>query len=206
MLEKTMSCRNTTIGYVDLEAYLARPRNAAGVARIDEIFFVSSAVQQFSGAAERAAFRERWLGRYLLVDAEHAFIAIDRDRDTIVGYVIGSIADPARQPRFADLASVGAFSAASARFPAHLHINIDPAYRNRGIGERLIDAFGTHAQACGAVGMHVVTSAASRNVRFYRRCGFEEIARLPSGGGDKVFLGRGFPASAAPAIKSRAGR
>ena len=185
---------------IEIEAYLAHPRSPAEIERIGRIFFASSATQQFSGAAERAAFRERWLSRYLLVDAAHAFLAVDGATRDIVGYVIGTIDDLARLARFADLASARAFAAASALYPAHLHINVDAAARNLGAGARLIEAFASHAAAHGAAGMHVVTGAASRNVRFYRRCGFDEVARLPSGGGDKVFLARGFQATVTPAI------
>ncbi len=72
---------------VIIEPYLMRPRTQRQLADLDHVFFTSSATQQFSGAAERAAFRERWLGRYLLADATHAFVAIEADR--VVGYVIG---------------------------------------------------------------------------------------------------------------------
>ena len=33
--------------------------------RVEQIFFTSSAVQQFTDDAQRARFRARWLGRYL---------------------------------------------------------------------------------------------------------------------------------------------
>ena len=42
----------------------------------------------------------------------------------------------------------------------------------------------------GAPGMHVVTSANSRNVAFYARNGFAEIVRASVGGRELVFLGR----------------
>jgi GNAT superfamily N-acetyltransferase len=176
---------------VIVEPYGVRPCSQARQGDLDRIFFTSSATQQFSGPAERAAFRERWLGRYLRVDPGHAFVAIDGG-DRIVGYVIGCIDDIARLARFADLASARQFSGASARYPAHLHINVDEGARSLGIGARLIEAFAAHCVAHGAPGMHVVTGASSRNVRFYARCGFAEVARIGSGGGDKVFLARDF--------------
>lgn len=185
---------------VNIEPWLARPRSGRDFADLDHIFFAASATQQFSGGAERAAFRERWLGRYLLVDATHAFVAVRAGR--VVGYVIGSIEDVARAPRFADLASARQFADVSARYPAHLHVNVDEACRSLGIGARLIEAFAAHVEALGVAGMHVVTGGASRNVRFYARCGFHEAARIPSGGGDKVFLARDFPTASTAAIKA----
>lgn len=186
---------------VAVEAWLARPRGAADVAALEAIFFSSSGTQQFSGPAERASFRERWLGRYLLADATHVFVAVTPTAG-IVGYVIGSLDDIGRLARFADLASARQFAEASARYPAHLHINVAADHRSSGIGARLIEVFAAHAAMRGACGMHVVTSAASRNVRFYQRCGFHEAARIASSGGDKVLLARGFQGSAAAAIKS----
>jgi hypothetical protein len=38
--------------------------------------------------------------------------------------------------------------------------------------------------------MHLVTAAGARNVRFYERCGFREVARLPWKGAELLFLGR----------------
>ena len=184
---------------IDIEPYLSRPRTAAQVATLERIFFNASATQQFSGPAARAAFRERWLGRYLLADPTHALVAVGGD-DRLVGYVIGAIDDIGRLARFADIASARRFAHVSARYPAHLHINVDETVRGHGVGARLIEAFAAHAAALGAPGAHVVTSAASRNVRFYARCGFHEVARIRSGGGDMVFLGRAFRSTDTPAI------
>jgi GNAT superfamily N-acetyltransferase len=176
---------------ITIRPYAAKPLTAAQAAQLDDIFFSSSATQAFDHAAERAAFRERWLGRYLLVDAAHAFLALDHD-ERLVGYVIGSIEDLARLSRFADIASARTFAELSAIYPAHLHINLAEAARNQGTGTRLIAAFTAHATAHGVSGMHVVTSPASRNVSFYTRCGFHEAGRANPKGRDIVFLARAF--------------
>ena len=83
-----------------------------------------------------------------------------------------------------------AFADAAWEYPAHLHLNLAPQFRDRGIGGRLIAAFATDALFAGAPGMHVVTSADSRNVGFYARNGFAEIVRASVGGRELVFLGR----------------
>jgi GNAT superfamily N-acetyltransferase len=69
-------------------------------------------------------------------------------------------------------------------------VNLAPQFRSRGIGTRLIGAFAVDALRAGATGMHVVTSADSRNVRFYTRNGFAEVARAAVDGRELVFLGR----------------
>ena len=48
------------------------PGRASEISGIETIFFASSNVEQFDDAAERAAFRERWLGRYLDHWPEHS--------------------------------------------------------------------------------------------------------------------------------------
>lgn len=159
------------------------------LAEIDHVFFSSSATQEFASPADRAVFRERWLGRYLLGDAAHAFVAMGAG-DRIVGYVVGTIEDPARDPRFGDISTTRTFAAASSRYPAHLHINVAQEMRGRGLGAQLIEVFAAHASTYSAPGLHVITNAASRNVRFYERCGFDEIDRVTIGANEIVFLGR----------------
>jgi GNAT superfamily N-acetyltransferase len=181
-----------TANTIRICGFLDRAWSPEQLAAIDEIFFTSSATQSFASPTERTAFRERWLGRYLSGDASHAFVAVD-EHDRIVGYVVGTITDLAFDPRFTDLSTTRAFATSSARYPAHLHINVAPGMRGQGLGARLIEAFATHATAQGAPGLHVVTSAASRNVRFYARCGFAEIDRVTIAGSEVVFLGRKLP-------------
>ena len=160
------------------------------MAAIDTIFFDASGVQAFADAADRVAFRHRWLGLYLESWPEHVHLARDRD-GTLAGYLVGCLVDPARDERFAGIGYLQAFAAQCAAFPAHLHINLDPAYRSRGLGGQLIDAFATEAARAGAPGMHIVTSRTARNVGFYRAQGFAIEAEAPWKGGDVVFMGRG---------------
>ena len=52
------------------------------------------------------------------------------------------------------------------------------------------EAFAAPERAKGSPGMHVVTGQGMRNVGFYRRNGFEEIAEAPWNGQTVVMLGR----------------
>lgn len=150
------------------------------VPALDAIFFESSGTQSFADEAERQAFRERWLGKYLADEPEWAYAAIARD-GTVAGYLVGSLSEAS---------GLEDFAAATADYPAHLHVNLAPAYRNRGIGGKLVAVFAADAGRAGAKGVHVVTSADARNVRFYERAGFREVARTQLGGRDLLFLGR----------------
>jgi len=167
-----------------------RVASASEIAQIETIFFASSNVQQFANDAERAVFRERWLRRYLEHWPEDFFVAGTAD-GRIVGYLAGCLEDPATAPLFADLGYAAAFADLSRSHPAHLHINLDPGWRNSGIGTRLIEAFCAHA-AGRVAGVHVVTGRASRNVRFYERNGFRLLRTTRSqwSDGEIAFLGR----------------
>jgi ribosomal protein S18 acetylase RimI-like enzyme len=154
--------------------------------QIDAIFFESSNTKTFADDAERADFRERWLGRYLAQEQEWAYLAIAGDGG-VAGYLVGSIGDPKRSK---DGGSFQDFAPFMANYPAHLHVNLAPQFRNRGIGHDLIAAFAADAAHAGAKGMHVVTGAGARNVGFYERAGFRTVARTLVGGRELVFLGR----------------
>lgn len=161
---------------------------------IDRIFFAASSVQSFRDAAHRAAFRHLWLGRYLREEPGEAFVAMCDAR--VCGYLVGSLADPAPRAAFAELDYFQAFAAKTARFPAHLHVNVDDAARGRGIGARLVERFMAHARARAIAGVHIVTGAGLRNVRFYERLGFREVARAPRNGAEVVMLARELAAGA----------
>ncbi|MFA5955815.1 GNAT family N-acetyltransferase [Hyphomicrobium sp.] len=155
---------------------------------IDAIFFEASNTKSFVSDDARAAFRERWLGRYLTHDPALAFLARTGD-GTVVGYIVGSVDDPAKAARFSDIGYFADLAEQTERFPAHLHVNISPGFRNQGIGGRLIDRFVAAAKTARAPGVHVVTSVGAENVGFYNRNGFSEVARAGKDG-RLVFLAR----------------
>jgi GNAT superfamily N-acetyltransferase len=157
--------------------------------QIDAIFFESSGRTGFASPQERTAFRERWLGRYL--NRSDVVLIAEAPAGVVAGYLVGALHDPAEQDRFTDIAYFrGDFRELCRRYPAHLHINLAPRFRSRGIGAQLIDAFARTAANAGAPGLHVVTATAARNVRFYNRCGFVEAGATCWNGRDVVFLAR----------------
>ena len=170
---------------------------AAMVAAIDRIFFAASNTRTFASEAERTAFRERWLGRYLEHDPSLVHLAMDRSghlagpvTGPVAGYLVGSLDDPAQNPRFADIGYFQALAEFTREYPAQIHVNVDAAWREAGIGARLIEAFADVAREAGTPGMHVVTGKGMRNVRFYERAGFSQLACLAWNKGEIVMLGR----------------
>ena len=158
--------------------------------QIVEIFFEASATKSFATTAAREAFLERWLGRYLMLFPEHAFIATDAGGEAL-GYIVGSLEDPAEDPIFEDVPYLAGFAHLTARYPAQLHVNVHHRARGRGIGAALVDAFVRHAEASGAAGVHLVTSRGMRNVAFYEANGFTEVGALALNGRELLFLARG---------------
>jgi GNAT superfamily N-acetyltransferase len=108
----------------------------------------------------------------------------------ILGYIVGAHTDPARDPAFADIGFYRLLSHLTPRYPAHLHINLAPEARNRGVGSALIEAFVRDARRDGLPGVHLVTGRDSRNRSFYARNGFHCAAELIWGGTPIVMLAR----------------
>jgi GNAT superfamily N-acetyltransferase len=174
---------------VKIERWRDVPADAKTNAAVDAIFFEASAMQSFPDAVARAAFRERWLGRYLKHFPEWTYVARAPD-GLIVGYVIGSPDDPARTPLFDDIGYFREFAALTSRFPAQLHVNLTPAWRGKGVGAALVEAFISNARRAGLAGVHVVTTRGMRNIRFYERIGFREQGALRWNDKELVFLAR----------------
>ncbi len=174
---------------VDLEQ---RGHDAAQlVAGIDAIFF-ETAARTFADQPARDAFRHLWLGQYLAHERRHVYLATDASR-AVLGYLVGAWDNPARSDRYPALTYFQGFASPCARFPAHLHINLTAAARGQRTGAALVDAFAAATAAAGIPGVHVVTGADSRNVGFYQRNAFREVARMDWQGRPIVFLGRTLP-------------
>lgn len=168
---------------------LDRSVRAGLVTGIDRIFFEASGTKAFADDATRAAFRERWLGRYLTHDPQWFYVALAHTGEPL-GYLAGCLDNPAVASRFADIGYFAILAPLTAQYPAHLHINLAPVARSLGIGSRLVERFAADAARTGVPGVHVVTGQGLRNVGFYRRNGFDREVPFAWQGRTLVFLGR----------------
>jgi GNAT superfamily N-acetyltransferase len=116
-------------------------------------------------------------------------VALD-GADRVAGFLVGSLDDPARTPRFGDIGYFSTFADLTGRYPAHLHVNVAQQWRSKGVGGVLVEAFVACARAGHVPGVHVVTGSASRNRLFYSRAGFRAAATTTWNGRDLVFLAR----------------
>jgi GNAT superfamily N-acetyltransferase len=173
------------------------------IPQVDAIFF-GAAARTYPPGPERDAFRERWLGRFLLAPEDPLLLAISPTGD-VAGYLVGTLENASESPRFRDMPHFREeFSAACREYPAHLHINLAPQFRGRGLGARLVQSFSDIVGAAGLPGLHVTTGQGMRNVGFYLDNGFSQIAAWKREAGVMLFLGRraGRDPSLAPKIEA----
>jgi GNAT superfamily N-acetyltransferase len=178
---------------IHIAPWAEAPEPALRLPEIEAIFFESAVRKTFASEAEREAFRVRWLARYLARYPDDAFVALGAGGEA-VGYLIGCPDSAATSAEFAD-AGYGPGMAPvvaeiSARYPAHLHINMRADIRGLGVGQRLIEAYADRLRGGGVAGVHVVTGAQSRAVGFYRKCGFEPLTETPWPAPGTLALGR----------------
>lgn len=63
-----------------------------------------------------------------------------------------------------------------AAYPAHLHIDLMPEVRRRGLGRALIERLVSHLRERGVPGLHLTVAAANVSARaFYARVGFRDL-------------------------------
>ena len=72
-------------------------------------------------------------------------------------------------------------------YPAHLHMNVDPSYQRTGVGSALFRSYAGDLRDAGVCGIHLY--CASAPLEFYRRLGFNELARTISDGTSVHALG-----------------
>lgn len=123
----------------------ARPEHWPDIRRI-------CAATSYVPVADPEAFARRWTGPYERPGAL-SFVALVEGK--VAGYVVGAAETPG----------------APAGYPAHLHVNVDPAFQGRGLGRALVERF---VAECPAP-VHVVCRA--EPAPFYRSLGFVEVGR-----------------------------
>jgi ribosomal protein S18 acetylase RimI-like enzyme len=158
---------------------------------------------------------EVWVGPYLALEADLAFVA--DDAGTAVGYVLGA-ADtaafeaaaeaswwPRLRVRYPDAPTSGALTPDQelhrwihhppptpaellADYPAHLHIDLLPRAQGLGLGRRLIDTLLGVLRDRGAPGVHLGVDAGNhRAMGFYEHLGFTRLGPDHDGSGGSLY-------------------
>lgn len=163
-------------------AALSGAERGEALAALERIFFASSLRKNFADAAARAAFFETWTGWHLRQAPQDVLLWRDPDSGGWAGYLTGCRDSAGAADLFKTIPAYDRFSDLFAQFPAHLHVNVDEAFRGRGVGAALVETFAADCRT----GVHVVTGAQARNRAFYRRSGF----MLEEERGGLLFMGR----------------
>ena len=135
---------------------------------VEGIFFQNSN-KTFVTEAEKNDFKIKWLSPYFEY-LDLFFVKIIDDK--VAGYINGSISTN-------DIPSE--FKVHLSKYPAHLHINICDTYQGQGVGTDLVRHFLQRLNQLNIKGVHIITSANSRNVSFYQRNGFANSYHSHSG-------------------------
>jgi GNAT superfamily N-acetyltransferase len=154
------------------------------LAQVEWIFFETTPTKSFESAAARKAFYQRWCGNYADTQPGAFLLALDESGD-LAGYVAGcpDTFSPASKAITGDIYYFNpSFRGALRNYPSHFHINVRPGLQGKGIGHYLVARFAEICARGGSPGIHVVTSATSRAVKFYEACGFTSI--VPYAGAD----------------------
>lgn len=162
-----------------------RERGAA-LAGAEAVFWQTAGTASFAGEAERAAYRDLWLGRYIAHAAGEFFLVLS-PAGAVIGYLAGSLvsdAPPLPGPDYYALFP----PALMQRYPAHLHVNVQADSRSAGVGAALVRAFLDHCRRHGSPGVHAVTAAGSGSAAFFERCGLSPRARAEWRGRELAFL------------------
>ncbi len=140
---------------------------------------------------------------YIEKEPSNCFVAVDNDEESgeekVVGYIlcaadcenyaknfiknyVPKIKETGRLSGFTARSEVFLYSRYAAFFPAHLHIDILPAYQRQGLGHALVNTLLEHLRGMKVKGvMLVVGRKNEKGKSFYRKFGFSEVAKVGPG-------------------------
>lgn len=160
-----------------------RQARDADRSQMEEIFWATSARQNFATPLERAQFLERYLRSYEL---EWSWVAEEQGK--VLGYLVASTSTLKSAPYWG--AHLELFADLLERYPAHLHINLSSEARGKGIGQGLVEQLLGQLRQREVAGVHIITAATARNTSFYTKCGFSHRVERLLGETPLVLMGR----------------
>ena len=164
--------------------------NSNKISAIREIFFASSARQDFASSEERQQFFSNWTDFYTKQDPYANLLAVDANNH-ILGYLMGC-QDSARALLYYSEKNPSylLFEDQFKYYPAHFHVNCHPDARGLGIGSLLISHFIEKLRKDKVAGVHIVTSPNADNRSFYARNKFDFELIRERKGHQLLFMGR----------------
>ena len=158
------------------------------VPEIRHLFFLTSPRRRFDNERERDGFFRRWTGFYLEQAPDRVFLCLEDAR--LLGYLTGCDDSQAAVELAAKIPAYTLFADLFDRFPAHLHINVDPQAQGLGVGRRLVDAYTERLTERAVGGVHIVTAPDAEATGFYDKLGFVVRAERAFEDRRLLFMGR----------------
>ncbi len=151
--------------------------------QVAEVFWETTTRVQFASETERQQFQNQYLDDYL---GQVAFVAVEGEQ--VLGYIIAQLDTLKTEATWAPHLAI--FREDYASYPAHLHINCREASQGKGLGGQLLAALENDLLARGVKGLHLITAADARNVNFYKKYGYLQVALKPWKSTDLIMLGK----------------
>ncbi len=148
---------------------------------IRKIFFECSGIKKFNSEDEKDLFFQRWCGLYLQKYPDTCYYATKNNQ--LLGYILGCL-DSEKFLHEVTLGSLLIFKEYFKKYPAHLHINIDPKSQGLGIGSLLIKHL-INKESCN---FFIVTGAGQSNIEFYKKLSFKVAKIANYSGSDCIFM------------------
>lgn len=148
---------------------------SAVLPQIQEIFFESSVVKEFSDATAKQEFYQKWLGVYIDHFSENCFVSLDESSNKVLGYIICC---PDTLKYFKAIYGVEALVWRDhyTEYPAHFHINCHSTSRGMGLGSKLLQHLENYLKEQGISGVHLTTAKGAENVSFYQKNRYQCVA------------------------------
>ncbi len=138
---------------------------------IQEIFYLTSEKKEFKNSSEKVKFYNTWCGYYIKNHPQNCLLYLENKK--VVAYILcmtNSNAMPERY--FNNVPSFNLFKNLFKEYPAHLHMNTHPNSQGMGLGSKLINELCKKLESSNIIGLHLITSPTSNNVKFYDKNGF----------------------------------
>lgn len=171
-------------------AQLPAKDQSSAEAQIREIFFNASG-RSFASAEQAEQFWQKWTSYYFKYEPQLFFLVWQDCK--LMGYLSGCIdSEQAQEKLSLQIAYFSLFKDLFHNYPAHLHINVNEAFRGQGVGQLLMKHFFKILKANQITGVHIVTSPEARNVGFYKKLGFTFSEQRNWHESKLLFLGNNF--------------
>ena len=166
-----------------VRAYVAKDRDA-----VESICLATADTRLAKNKLMRDALLDCFCRWYLTNEPENCFVALD-GQDQPIGYILcaedfarwessfmkslhGLLKNPVS--KLMGRATVDSLRPYSTDYPAHLHIDILPAYQRQGIGGQLLNALCDHLREINIPGVMLsVAKDNEKGVGYYQKHGFE---------------------------------